>query len=182
LRKVRGWFRRGDYSASHLRAAVEASLTRLRTERIDLLQLHNPIAVALDRDGALDTLERLAAEGKVHRFGLAFGTAAQAQRVLRDGGFSTLQIPVSRGAPAAIDDLLAWAQSRAIGVIANQPLRGGALLHARHAFPRHGGERTLAQQAIGFVASLPAVSTVIVGTTSVTHLDESIAALDGYAD
>jgi aryl-alcohol dehydrogenase-like predicted oxidoreductase len=182
LRWVRGWFRRGDYSAGYLRAAVEASLTRLRTDRIDLLQLHNPTAAALDRDGALDTLDRLTAEGKIGRFGLAFGTAAHAQRALRDGGFSTLQLPVSRGAPAAIDDLLAWAQHRGIGVIANQPLRSGALLHVRGVSTRHGGQRTLAQAAIRVVASLPAVSTVIVGTTSVTHLDESIAALDGHPD
>ena len=179
LRRVRGWFRRGDYSASYLRAAVDASLTRLRTDRIDLLQLHNPTAAALDRDGALETLQRLAAEGKIRRFGLAFGTTAQARRALRDGGFSTLQLPVSREAPAVIDDLLAWAQDRGIGVIANQPLRGGAVLHAPGASTRPGGQRTLAQEAIRLVASLPAVSTVIVGTTSVTHLDESIAAVEG---
>jgi aryl-alcohol dehydrogenase-like predicted oxidoreductase len=182
LRRVRGWFRRGDYSASYLRAAVEASLTRLRRDRLDLLQLHSPTRAALDRDGALETLERLAAEGKIRFFGLAFGKASQAHDALGDGSFSTLQIPVSRGAPAATDDLLAWAQRRAIGVIANQPLRGGALLHAGGASTRHDGHRTLAQKAIRFVASLPAVSTVIVGTTSVTHLDESIAALDGLPD
>jgi aryl-alcohol dehydrogenase-like predicted oxidoreductase len=178
LRRVRGWFRRRNYSAGYLRAAVEASLSRLRTDRIDLLQLHSPIAAALDRDGALETLERLAAEGKIRFFGLAFGTAAQAQHALGDGRFSTLQIPVSRGAPAAIDALLAWAQVRAIGVIANQPLRRGALLRAGGASTRHD-HRTLAQTAIRFVAGLPAVSTVIVGTTSITHLDENVAALDG---
>jgi aryl-alcohol dehydrogenase-like predicted oxidoreductase len=177
LRGIRGWFRRGDYSSGYLRPAVEASLTRLRSDRIDLLQLHSPTAAALDRDGALETLERLAAEGKIRFFGLAFGTASQAQHALGDGRFATLQIPVSRGEPAATHDLLAWAQSRAIGVIANQPLRGGASLHARGAATRHGDERTIAQAAIGYVASLPAVSTVIVGTTSVAHLDEGVAAL-----
>ena len=179
LRQVRGWLRRADYSANYLRAAVEASLTRLRMDRIDLLQLHSPTPAALDRDGALETLERLAAEGKIRFFGLAFAMAAQAQRAVRGGGFSTLQVPVSRSAPAAIDDLLAWAQKRAIGVIANQPLRGGALLlHGREASARHGEQSTLAQAAIRFVASLPTVSTVIVGTTNTAHLDESIAALD----
>jgi aryl-alcohol dehydrogenase-like predicted oxidoreductase len=180
LRRLRGWFRRGDYSPGYLRAAVEASLSRLRTDRIDLLQLHSPTAAALDRDGALETLERLGAEGKIRFFGLGFGTAAQAQHALGDGRrrFSTLQIPVSRGVPATIDDLLAWAQARAIGVIANQPLRGGELLRAGGASTRHDGRRTLAQSAIRFAAGLPAVSTVIVGTTSVTHLDESVAALD----
>ena len=177
LRRVQGWFRRGDYSAGYLRTAVEASLTRLRSDRIDLLQLHSPTAAALDRDGALETLERLAAEGKIRFFGLAFGTASQAQHALGAGSFSTLQIPISRGAPPVIDDLLVWAQKRTIGVIANRPLRGGALLHAHGASTRSGGQRTLAQAAIRYVANLPAVSTVIVGTTSAAHLDESVAAV-----
>jgi aryl-alcohol dehydrogenase-like predicted oxidoreductase len=178
-RRVRGWLRRADYSAAYLRGAVEASLTRLRTDRIDLLQLHSPTAAALDRDGALETLEHLTAQGKIRFYGLAFGTAAQALSAVRDGGVSTLQVPVSSGAPAAIHDVLAWAQQRAIGVIANQPLRGGALLHDRAASARRGAQSTVAQAAIRFVASLPGVSTVIVGTTSTTHVDEAIAAVDG---
>jgi aryl-alcohol dehydrogenase-like predicted oxidoreductase len=37
--------------------------------------------------------------------------------------------------------------------------------------------RNLPQAAIRFVTSLPAISTVLVGTTSVAHLDENVAAL-----
>lgn len=178
-RQARGWLRRADYSADYPQAAVEGSLTRLRTDRIDLLQLHSPTAAALDRDGALETLERLAAQGKIRAYGLAFATSAQAQSAVRGGGFSTLQVPVSISGPAAVDNILAWAQQRGIGVIANQPLRGGALLHDGVASARRGEQRTLPQVAIRFVTSLPAVSTVIVGTTSTTHLDENVTALDG---
>jgi aryl-alcohol dehydrogenase-like predicted oxidoreductase len=157
---------RKDFSADHLGRSVEDSLGRLRTDRIDLLQLHSPSADAIDRDDALDTLERLRDEGKVRFYGLAFATWGQTQQALRHGGVSTLQLPISVGAPAAVDDVLAWARQRSIGVIANQPLQKSRLV-------LHG-----AAAALRFAASMPGVSTVIVGTTNIAHLDENIAALD----
>ena len=121
---------RKDFSADYLRRSVEASLTRLRTERIDLLQLHSPAAGAIDHDGALDTLEHLRDEGKIRFYGLAFGIWSQAHSALRHDGLSTLQMPISVGAPPVVDEILAWARRRGIGVIANQPLRKGKLVQA----------------------------------------------------
>jgi aryl-alcohol dehydrogenase-like predicted oxidoreductase len=66
-------------------------------------------------------------------------------------------------------------------VIANQPLMKGALLHDRRA--SGPGEapsphtRSVAQHAIHHVANLRGVTTVLIGTTSIAHLDENIAAL-----
>ncbi len=55
---------------AHIRAAVEASLKRLRTERIDLLYQHRvDPAVAIEDVG--DTVKTLIAEGKVAHFGLS---------------------------------------------------------------------------------------------------------------
>lgn len=68
-------------------------------------------------------------EGKIRFYGLAFATPSQALSTLRERGLSTLQLPISVGAPAAVDEILAWARKRDLGVIANQPLRKGALLH-----------------------------------------------------
>jgi aryl-alcohol dehydrogenase-like predicted oxidoreductase len=166
VKRLRALLMRKDFSANYLRRSVEASLSRLRTDRIDLLQLHNPPASALDHDGAFDTLERLRDEGKIRFYGLAFGQLSQARSGPRDGGLSTLQIPISVGALPGVDDLLAWARQRGLGVIANQPLRKGKLGH------------TGAALAIRSVASVPGVSTVIVGTSSMAHLSENAAALD----
>jgi aryl-alcohol dehydrogenase-like predicted oxidoreductase len=165
-RSARTLLMRKDFSADYLRRSVEGSLTRLRTDRIDLLQLHSPSAHAIDRDGALETLARLRDEGKIRFYGLSFATWGQAQQALRDSGVSTLQLPISVGAPARVDNILAWACQRNIGVIANQPLQKGRLVP-------HG-----AAAAIRFAASMSGVSTVIVGTTNIAHLDENIAALD----
>jgi aryl-alcohol dehydrogenase-like predicted oxidoreductase len=66
-------------------------------------------------------------------------------------------------------------------VIANQPLMKGALLTDRKASVRAGAPRlhalSVAQRAIGYVADLPGVASVLTGTTSMAHLDENIAAL-----
>lgn len=57
------------------RRAVEASLRRLETDRIDLLQLHNPRMEHLRRDDIWELLDALVAEGKVRYYGIALGPA-----------------------------------------------------------------------------------------------------------
>ena len=179
--KTRRRLMRQDFSADYLRSAVEASLKRLRTDRIDLLQLHSPPASAIERGGALDTLERLRSEGKIRFYGLSYGTWHEARVGPPESALSTLQLPISVGAMAV--DALSAARESSLGVIANQPLQKGTLLHggaaARLAHKEGSNTRSLAQRVIRYVADVPGVSTVLTGTTSMTHLDENVAALDG---
>lgn len=61
-----------DYSPANIRAGVEQSLRRLRTDRLDLVQLHiSPALQVLRRDGVVDTLTALREEGKVLAFGVS---------------------------------------------------------------------------------------------------------------
>ena len=55
------------------RRAVEASLQRLQTDVIDVLQLHNPKMTHIEQDDLWATLEGLKAEGKVRAFGVSIG-------------------------------------------------------------------------------------------------------------
>ncbi len=64
-----------DFSPAFIRFAVEESLRRLETDRIDLYQLHNPRMWAIDSDELFATLEDLKAEGKVRAYGVALGPA-----------------------------------------------------------------------------------------------------------
>src|SRR5580698_6860711 len=71
-----GWNRPGpnqwthDASPAHLRKAVEASLKRLRLERVDVYQLHIPDPVVpLDR--SVETLAQLKEEGKIREVALS---------------------------------------------------------------------------------------------------------------
>jgi aryl-alcohol dehydrogenase-like predicted oxidoreductase len=64
-----------DWSPAFIRKACEESLRRLRTDHIDLYQLHNPRIDTLQRDDVFETLDRLRAEGKIRHVGAALGPA-----------------------------------------------------------------------------------------------------------
>jgi len=58
-----------------LRRSVETSLRRLETDRIDLIQLHNPRLEHLQRDDVWALMEDLKREGKIRAYGIALGPA-----------------------------------------------------------------------------------------------------------
>lgn len=64
-----------DFSPDAIRRATEAALTRLKTDHIDILQLHNIRMEQVDDDAVWETLEDLRAEGKVGHYGVALGPA-----------------------------------------------------------------------------------------------------------
>ncbi len=64
-----------DFSPQNIRAATEAALSRLKTNYIDLLQLHNIRSEQVADDLLWQTLEELKAEGKVRYYGIALGPA-----------------------------------------------------------------------------------------------------------
>lgn len=63
------------WEPEYLRFAVEKSLERLGTDRIDFYQLHNPRIEAIRRDDLLAALEDLKAAGKIRAYGAALGPA-----------------------------------------------------------------------------------------------------------
>lgn len=67
--------RRQDWSPEHARAALEQSLRRLRTDYVDLYQLHNPRMDAIERDDLFAELEALRDQGKLRHYGVALGPA-----------------------------------------------------------------------------------------------------------
>ncbi len=58
-----------------VKQALEASLTRLGTDHVDLFQLHNPRMDAVESDETFAALEELKAEGKLREYGVALGPA-----------------------------------------------------------------------------------------------------------
>ena len=62
-----------DWSPEHTRRALEASLRRLRTDYVDLYQLHNPRMDGIEADELFAELEALKAEGKIRHYGIALG-------------------------------------------------------------------------------------------------------------
>jgi aryl-alcohol dehydrogenase-like predicted oxidoreductase len=64
-----------DWRPESVRRQVDASLSRLGTDHIDLLQLHNPRIEPIVDDALWETLVLLRAEGKVRELGVALGPA-----------------------------------------------------------------------------------------------------------
>ena len=64
-----------NFQPEAIRAATDAALERLATDRIDLLQLHNIRMDQVDDDDLWGTLEELRREGKVRQYGVALGPA-----------------------------------------------------------------------------------------------------------
>ena len=177
-----------------IRADLEASLRRLRRERVDLLQLHD-----VDRNTPIEEswgeVQRLIDEGKVRHGGISNHPAADVERALAVGPVGALQYQYSllhrdrgSGDPAA-------RRERGIGVLAWSPLAAGFLadgfdlgrlvpgrlpprrirspqLDLEPAARRLDADRrangsTAAQVALAWVLQRPAVAGAIVGVRSV---------------
>ena len=64
-----------DFSPEAIQRATDAALKRLKTDRIDLLQLHNIRMKQVYDDAAWKALEQLKASGKIRCYGIALGPA-----------------------------------------------------------------------------------------------------------
>jgi aryl-alcohol dehydrogenase-like predicted oxidoreductase len=84
-----------DWRPESVRAQVDASLARLGTDRIDLLQLHNPRIEPIVDGELWDTLQALRKEGKVRELGVALGPAIgwidEGNRAIDERPIATLQ-------------------------------------------------------------------------------------------
>ena len=70
-----------DWSPTFIRMACEHSLQRLKTDRIDFYQLHNPRLDAIRNDELFETLHQLRDAGKILTFGVALGPAIDRRQI-----------------------------------------------------------------------------------------------------
>ena len=70
-----------NWEPTYLRIAVEKSLERLKTDRIDFYQMHNPRIDDLRRDDLLAELEALKQEGKIRAYGATLGPAINDRQI-----------------------------------------------------------------------------------------------------
>ena len=120
-----------DWSAAHTRKALEASLTRLRTDYVDLYQLHNPRMDALDHDDLFAELDALKAEGKIRHYGVALGPKIgwrdEGVRALEERSITSLQTVYNMLEQEPGAEFLERAGARGAGIIARVPTSSGLL-------------------------------------------------------
>ncbi|HEV3228046.1 MAG TPA: aldo/keto reductase [Solirubrobacteraceae bacterium] len=120
-----------DWSPDHTRRALEASLRRLRTDYVDLYQLHNPRMDAIRRDDLFAELEDLRSEGKIRRYGVALGPKIgwreEGVWALERRDISSLQTVYNLLEQEPGSEFLEIAERRGAGVIARVPTSSGLL-------------------------------------------------------
>lgn len=120
-------------------ADLELSLRRLRTDYLDLYQLHMvnqeaDVQAITGPGGALEAVARAKAAGRVRHLGFTSHSLEMAVRLVKTGLFSTVQFPfnfVEEDAAAALHPL---ARERQLGILAMKPFCGGLVEDARVAF------------------------------------------------
>ncbi len=171
-----------DWDLGMLARSIDRSLRRLRTDHVDLLQLHSCSEELLRRGEVIEVLQRAKAAGKTRYVGYS-GDSAKALYAVQCGAFDVLQTSVSIADQEALDLTLPEAARRGIGVIAKRPIANAAWRTGRRpAEPYHQPYWDRLQQldydflrgdvsaavgiALRFTLGVPGVHVAIVGTTN----------------
>ncbi|HEX6542286.1 MAG TPA: aldo/keto reductase, partial [Ktedonobacterales bacterium] len=112
-----------------LRRELEASLRRLRTDAIDLYQIHWPNPEP-DIEEGWATLAEFKREGKVRHIGVCNFNVEQMERISAIAPIETLQPPYSLVHPEAGREILPYAGEHGLGVIVYSPMASGLLTGA----------------------------------------------------
>jgi aryl-alcohol dehydrogenase-like predicted oxidoreductase len=183
-----------DYREANVRAGIEQSLRRLRTDRLDLLQVHiSPSRAQLAADHTIETMTSLRDEGKVRFLGMS-GTLPNLPDHIAMGVFDVFQIPYS-AVQREHEDLITAAVAAGAGTL----IRGGAARGAvaqdknwrQGPLGQSQGEGQRRWESSGvqdlldgmspiefvlrFTLSHPGLSSTIVGTANRDHLRSNLA-------
>ncbi len=178
-----------EWSPRLIEKSFERSLRLLKTDHLDLLQLHSCDERTLRKGEAIAALERLKAAGKTRFIGYS-GDGDAALFAVRSGRFDTLQASLSIADQEAVERLLPEAQARGMGVIAKRPLANVAWRTGRrpedpyhHVFWERltaldfpflrGPLRAALGTALRFTLAVPGVATAIVGTKTPGRWEEN---------
>ena len=115
------------YNRANLTAFVERSLKNLRTDAIDLLQLHCPPTPVFYQPEVFGVLDDLVKAGKLRHYGVSVEKVEEALKAIEFPGVQTIQIifNIFRQRPA--DLFFPEAQRRRVGILARVPLASGLL-------------------------------------------------------
>lgn len=162
------------------RRQIERSMKLLRTDTLDLLQVHN----LSDWKVQLATLRELKATGRIRYLGVTHYTSsayADLEAVMRGEALDFIQVNYSADDRAAEERILPLAADRGMAVLINLPFGGGGLLRRVRAKPlpawaAEAGCTTWAQVFLKFVLAHPAVTCVIPGTANPDHMAQNAQA------
>jgi aryl-alcohol dehydrogenase-like predicted oxidoreductase len=207
VRRTDGSFAK-DFSKDHIFHAVDGSLKRLRTDYIDLYQLHNPTLADLRREEIQEAMERLQEVGKIRFWGVSISTPEEGMEIISRGWGYALQVLYNIVNQAPAQELFPLAKEKGYGIIARVPLASGLLtgkFRPDTTFPKDdirqnfltpkrlsealeriadakaiigGAARNLVEGALRFVLADDAVSTTIPGARNVHQVELNAGAVE----
>jgi diketogulonate reductase-like aldo/keto reductase len=165
------------------REQLRRSFELLKTDRIDLVQVHN----LLDWRTHLPVLKTLKAQGRIRYVGVTHYTESaydELEAVLKSQDLDFVQVNYSIDERAAAERILPLAHERGMAVLINRPFGGGGILrrlmpHPLPAWAAEIGCTSWAQILLKFVLGHPAVTCVIPGTGRPEYMRDNLAAGTG---
>ena len=144
---------------------IDISLQNLRTDYIDLYQVHNPGAADLEKvmaeGGALEALLEAKAAGKIGHIGITLHSVELFKKALDLDWVETIMFPYNIVETQG-EELIAECERKNIGFICMKPLAGGAIEDA--------------DIALRFIVSNPAVTVVIPGMAEKKEIEQNVSA------
>lgn len=182
-----------DWHPDVIERSIERSLERLRTDHLDLVQLHTCSQRVFQQSEMVEVLQRVRKAGKVRYLGYS-GDRNDALSAIKSNLFDTVQVTVNIADQEAIDGIIPAAVERGMGIIAKQALartawKDGASSNdpVRRAYAKRlkqldydflAGEDTAAvDTTLRFPLSVPGINVVLIGTTSPNHFQQNMSSL-----
>ena len=168
------------------KAMIEESMRRLKTDTLDLLQIHSLNGVNV----LFPHLNELKSKGKVRYIGITTSSGSQHARMvelINSQPLDFVQVDYSLGNRAAAESVLPAALAKRVGVLINLPFGGrrdGNLFSRVAGKPLPDwaadiGAKSWSQFFLKYVVSHPAVTVAIPGMTKIAHLEDNLDAIRG---
>jgi len=124
-----------NFSPEYITKSLTGSLNRLKTDYLDIYQLHDPPLTLLQRDERiLQTMDKLTAEGKIRVPAISVRTAEDAMAAITDFNFKSIQVNFNLVDQRILEyGLLNECEKRGVGLIIRTPLCFGFLTGEYHA-------------------------------------------------
>lgn len=157
----------------YLRSALEGSLKRLKTDRIDLYQLHR-IDTKVPMEDSLGELKKAQEEGLIRHIGLSEVSVEQLEQASKIIEIATVQNMYNL-AERRWEDTLRWCEAHSVGFIPWYPLSAGSI-NSQKVLKNIAAKYSVTefQVALAWLLQHSPVMLPIPGTSSVAHLEDNI--------